>query len=400
MALTLAAAGATGLLSNPPGVGASTRAAASPPTITRSAHISYLNCPAPGVLLTGSIQRRPFTAGQRVTYKVSIHNRSHVTCGSPAATTAPTNSPVPPADLLGPCSEVSALVENSRGSVVYPQEGIACPVILGPSLAAGQTITVTGTWVPSAGYDGIARPGFAPGVPAGEYRIVIDGKVTLPVELSGPPFVSPPATLPPRLNPLPTPSAPAQPLPNLPAPTAPSPLPSTTTPTTGTVPTTPTAPSLPGHPVTRSAHVAFDGCSAKAITFTVTIPAGSTPSAPVRYIVAVHNGGTTACGRAFRNNPPFARQFRVGICSAVPVVVSNAFGVDVYPGPQVYMCPMFAGPYIAPHTTVSASGTWPGTEFVASSAGGVRQQRPASPGPYTLDVDSAVQVPFTLATAP
>lgn len=382
------------LLPLPSAAAAATRAAPASPSVTRSAHIPYLNCPAPSVLLTGSIQRRAFAPLQRVTYKVSIRNLSHTTCGS-AAQTTPSNPPIAPADLLGPCSEIHAFVKNSQGNFVYPQEGIACPVILGPSLAAGQTVTVTGTW-PAQG----AQPG--------RYRIVIDDRVTLPLDLRGPPFVSPPATLPPRTNPLPTPGTPAQPLPNLPAPTVPSTLPTPTpivpTPTTPTIPTTPTTPSSPSaQPVTRSAHVAFDGCPARAITLTVTVPAGTPSSAPagdVFYAVTVHNGGNTACGKTFRNNPPTTRQFRVGVCSAMPVSVSNAFGVDVYPGPQIYMCPMFSGPYIAPHTTVKATGSWAGTEFLRSSGGGAPQSGEAPPGNYSLIVDNAVRVPFTLTVSP
>lgn len=399
-----AAAGATlaGLLAQPTTAAATTRAEPSPSALSRSAHVAYLNCPARDVLLTGSVQRQSFATGQPVSYTVSIHDLSHTACGYANGVTVPTNAINPAAGLLGPCGEVPVQVENSRGSVVYPAVGVGCPLILGPPLAAGQTITTTGTWDQIAWGITALQRGAGALVPRGEYRLLIDRKVTLPIDLTGPPFISPPATLPPRTNPLPAPSTPAQPLPNLPAPTIPSTSPpsTTTTTTAPTAPTTPTAPSTPSeHPVTRSAHVAFDGCSAKAITLTVTIPAGSTLPAPVHYDVAVHNGGNTACGKAFRNDPSLTRQFRVGVCSSMPATFVNAFGVNVYPGPQVYMCPMIAGPYISPHTTVTTTGTWPGTEFHAGSGIASPPSQTAPPGKYTLVVDSAVDVPFTL-TAP
>jgi hypothetical protein len=402
--LTLAAAGATGLLPATPSAGVPTTAVPSSPTITRSAHIAYLNCPAPDVLLTGSIQRRPFLTGQPVTYKVSIHDLSPQPCGGPNGITRPANPVNPAAGLLGPCGELPVTVDNSRGEQVYPGQIVpSCPMIVGPPLAAGQAITTTGSWDPSVESDGLGRPGFAPGVPRGHYHVVIDGKVTLPVDLAGPPFVSPPATLPPRRNPLPTPTAPFQPLPNLPAPTAPSQrvTPPATNPTAPSTPTAPTAPTRPppppGHRVTRSAHVAFDGCAAKNLTLTVSVSTGSGTSVPVRYDVVVHNNGSTPCGAAFRSDPA-ARRFRVGPCSSMPATFVDAFGVDVYPGPQVYMCPEFAGPYIAPHAAITATATWSGAEYVATPGG--TESRPAPPGAYKLVVDKAVEVPFTLPALP
>jgi hypothetical protein len=161
--------------------------------------------------------------------------------------------------------------------------------------------------------------------------------------------------------------------------------------------------------VTRSAHVAFDGCAAKNLTLTVTVATGSGTSVPVRYEVVVHNSGGTPCGAAFRNDPPAARQFRVGPCSSMPATFVNAFGVDVYPGPQIFMCPAFAGLYIAPHATVTATGTWSGTEYVAVPGGspitcppcrGTASPQTAPPGAYKLVVDNAVGVPITLTASP
>jgi hypothetical protein len=82
----------------------------------------------------------------------------------------------------------------------------------------------------------------------------------------------------------------------------------------------------------------------------------------------------------------------------MPATVVDALGVDVYPGPQVYMCPLIAGPYIAPHATVTATGTWPGVEYLVSPGG--PEPRLAPPGAYKLVVDNVVKVPFTLTASP
>jgi hypothetical protein len=399
VSLTLAAAGAILLLPAVQSAAGTTTLLPSSRTITRTTRIAYLNCPEPDVVLTASVQRKPFTTGQLVTYKVSIRNRSQRPCGTPNGITRLPNPVEPAAGLLGPCGELSVTIDDSRGVQVYPGRiAVSCPAILGPPLAPGQTITTTGTWDQTAavGYQSGAPLG---PVPRGEYHLVIDGNVTLPVDLAGPPFVRPPATIPPRTNPLPPSPVPLQPLPKVPV-----------LPPPATAPSTPTSPPLPpGHRVTRSAHVAFDGCAAKDLTLTVTVITGPGTSVPVRYEVVVHNGGRTPCGAAFRNDPPAARRLRVGPCGAMPATVVNASGVDVYPGPQIFMCPAFAGPSIAPHATVTATGTWPGTEYLPVPAGspvtcppcrGTGSAQAAPPGAYTLVVDDAVEVPFRLTASP
>ncbi len=143
--------------------------------VTRSAHIGYLSCPAPTVLLTVTIQARAFAPGQLVTYRVSLHNPSRATCGTPGRT-FPTSQTMPNfvAGLLGACGELSVAIYDAKGTNVYPGPvAYGCPMIVGPSIAPGLTIATTGTWQP-AGSRG-----------AGRYRLVIDGKVTLPIVITG-----------------------------------------------------------------------------------------------------------------------------------------------------------------------------------------------------------------------
>ena len=84
--------------------------------------------------------------------------------------------------LLGACSEIPVDVENARGGDVYPgPQAIACPALLGPRLRAHQTRPVTGTWDQ---VQGAGRPTLrATPVPRGTYRLVVDGKVELPIVL-------------------------------------------------------------------------------------------------------------------------------------------------------------------------------------------------------------------------
>jgi hypothetical protein len=196
------------------------RPAPTPDDVTRSAHIGYLSCPAPDVLLTASIQEGPFAPGQLVTYRVSVHNLARTACGTPGRTfpTVPT-TPNFALGLLGPCGELSVVIYNAEGTNVYPGPvAFSCPMIVGPRIAPGQTIATTGMWQPTG----------SPG--PGSYRLVIDGKVTLPIVIAatpsapGLPTPTPAPTLP-GSGSLPTPSTPVGPPSALPTPTVPSRLP-------------------------------------------------------------------------------------------------------------------------------------------------------------------------------
>jgi hypothetical protein len=182
--------------------------------VTRSTHIGYLSCPARDVLLTVSIQARAFAPGQLVTYRVSVHNLSRGTCGTPGRT-FPTTDTAPnfAAGLLGPCGELSVVIYDAEGTNVYPGPlAYGCPMILGPSIAPQQTIATTATWQPA----GSRRPG--------RYRLVIDGKVTLPIVITGPTPTTPAASSPPM--PTPTPSQGFSGSGSLPIPSTPVPSPS------------------------------------------------------------------------------------------------------------------------------------------------------------------------------
>jgi hypothetical protein len=194
--------------------------------VTRSARIGYLSCPAPDVLLTATIQARPFAPGQLVTYRVSVHNLARTTCDTPGRT-FPTVTTVPnfALGLLGPCGELSAVIYDAAGTNVYPGPvAYGCPMIVGPWVAPGQTIVTTGMWQPA----GSRSPG--------RYTLVIDGKVTLPIIIAASP-TAPWAPGLPTPNPTPSPILPGSgslPMPStqvhppsaLPTPTVPSRLPS------------------------------------------------------------------------------------------------------------------------------------------------------------------------------
>ena len=167
-----------------------------------------------------------------------------------------------------------------------------------------------------------------------------------------------------------------------------------------TFPTQPPV-STAGGVITRSAHVAFEGCSARHITLRVSIakdpfPIGQT----VTYEVSVANSGDTACGQSEQSIPPLRRALTIGPCGVLSGVVANAYGLDVYPGKEIFSCPLFWGVHLGAHATIKAEGTWMGYEALSGGPDGTIKWQKALSGRYNVVVDDAVSVPFQLAGAP
>jgi hypothetical protein len=318
--------------------GAATRLA--PSTISRSAHVPYEGCPAKNIVLTVTLSARTYAIGQNVHYLVRLHNLSAKVCpgGPRSVPPLPGASPLP-ALQLGPCSSLPLSVENARGAQVFPDTGgLACPVLLGPSLKAHQTLRSLGTW---DRVEGSLRPAHLPtAAPAGRYRLVLGGVVKVPFTLTDAP---PRAALSARVDPI----------------------------------------------TERTAHVEFGGCSARAVTMRVDVAPHAGAHA-MEATVTVHNAGSTWCGPHRSTG-----SLLVGPCGSVSAVVHDATGVDVFPGNEVYFCPDDTGRGVGPHESASGSFRWTGEEDLASQGTPAPWQQAPS-GRYSLDVAGVLVVPFTL----
>jgi hypothetical protein len=148
--------------------------------------------------------------------------------------------------------------------------------------------------------------------------------------------------------------------------------------------------------VTRSAHVAFEGCNAQHIILSATAPTHPfTPNKPVTIKVRLSNTGSTTCGGPLAQHLPQARQkLTVGPCGTIPLVVRNRRGGDVYPGPATFHCPEETGFQLGPNSTAKATASWSQVSYLGSESSPALEQ--ASPGTYRLLVDGAVTVPVTL----
>ncbi len=144
--------------------------------------------------------------------------------------------------------------------------------------------------------------------------------------------------------------------------------------------------STAGGVVTRSAHVSFEGCNARHVTLRVTIAKDPFPiGQAVTYEVSVTNTGATACGRPQTSIPPLRRALTIGPCGVLSGVVANAAGLDLYPGKEIFGCPLYWGVHLGAHATIKAEGTWMGYE--ALSGGPRRHHRMAKGATRSLQRD-------------
>jgi hypothetical protein len=159
--------------------------------------------------------------------------------------------------------------------------------------------------------------------------------------------------------------------------------------------------------LSRSGHVSYQGCPARAVELTVTVSARAFGlGQDVRYMVRLHNLSAREClgpaqpgpaqpGPA-QPGPRGSLSFALGPCGSLPLGITNARGGRVFPGSGGISCPLLLGPALFGHATLRMSGTWDRVE------GGLRPARiptRAPPGRYRLVVGGVVGVPFTLTNA-
>jgi hypothetical protein len=146
--------------------------------------------------------------------------------------------------------------------------------------------------------------------------------------------------------------------------------------------------------VVRSGHVQYESCRASDVTLTVSVARGAfVPGQPVLYTVVLRNDSAYTCTTPLARFTHGPLPLVLGPCSPVPVRITNAARVDVYPGPVSLSCPAFVGAPIPPHQSISDVGTWD-----QRSDNGNGAQQP--PGTYTLTLGGSVRVPVTLALKP
>ena len=148
--------------------------------MTITSHTDYLDCDAPGVLMTASMQRGPFHLGQAITVHVSMRNLTNNTCDYPNQA-PPKGAPATSVLSFGGCGEVQYGIENYKGEGVYSSVAPQLPCTVDePVLPPGATMSGSFTWSQTAGqgpFPAFEHLRLTPGrqVPRGQYVFWVSG---------------------------------------------------------------------------------------------------------------------------------------------------------------------------------------------------------------------------------
>ena len=158
--------------------------------------------------------------------------------------------------------------------------------------------------------------------------------------------------------------------------------------------------------VTRSAHIAYEGCPAKDVVLSVSVGHDTYLTGQlVTYRVSLHNESGRRCTvpgdqasillpNANSSSPAGGQLgYLLGPCSSLPLTIDNSKGVQVFPGPEAVSCPNFLGPPLGAHATISTTGTW--NQMVGGGLRPARVPTLAPPGRYRIMVGSKVGVSVT-----
>jgi hypothetical protein len=137
----------------------------------------------------------------------------------------------------------------------------------------------------------------------------------------------------------------------------------------------------------KQTSIALGSCPAKDIVMRVAVSRSTYASSqPVDVIAVVRNNSKTVCtyGGTGGSNQ------HIGPCGAFSMRVLNSSGVNIWPGPVAYSCPMIGPTHLAPAAQVIATGTWPKSVVTR------RGTSTAPPGRYRLIIARSVTLTIRL----
>lgn len=115
-------------------------------------------------------------------------------------------------------------------------------------------------------------------------------------------------------------------------------------------------PASSGRAQVRSGLIHLLGCDGVKLIGTARLSRSTvTAGQQVRIEVVVRNEGRRGCRFA---GFPGARSQEVGLCGAVPLVVRNSAGIDVFPDGLAYSCPMKMYVLVPGGQSFRANGVW------------------------------------------
>ena len=133
-------------------------------------HVTFWDCPSKTTLLVVVVNTLTLHPGATLDVSFTVRNGAKTPCTytAPYAGVAP--GPTSATVTAGPCGSVSFQILDARGHNVWPgNEVVNCPALGTARLAAGATVSGTGSWDQT-------KPDSMRRVAPGNYTLVVEDK--------------------------------------------------------------------------------------------------------------------------------------------------------------------------------------------------------------------------------
>jgi hypothetical protein len=140
------------------------------PKLVQSGPVAFWDCAAKSTLMLVVVNTLTLHPGQTLEVSLTVRNGGTASCNytAPYAGVAP--GPTSTTLTAGPCGSVGFQIEDSHHHNVWPgDEVINCPALGFAQLAAGATVSGTGSWSQT-------KPNSTHRVPAGNYTLTVENK--------------------------------------------------------------------------------------------------------------------------------------------------------------------------------------------------------------------------------
>ena len=144
--------------------------AKAPPKLAQTGHAAFWDCPAKSTELLVVVNSLTLHPGSPLNVSFTVRNSGTTSCNytAPYAGVAP--GPTSASLTAGPCGSVGYEIENSHHHNVWPgAQVVNCPALGFAQLAAGATVSGTGSWNQT-------EPNSTHRVPPGHYTLTVENK--------------------------------------------------------------------------------------------------------------------------------------------------------------------------------------------------------------------------------
>lgn len=133
-------------------------------------HVRFWECPAKTTEMLVGVNTLTLHPGSTLSLTFLVKNQSTASCNYTAPYAGAAPGPTSTTLQAGPCGSIGFEVETARGHEVWPgPQLLNCPALGFAQLAAGATVSGTGTWNQD-------KPNSTQRVAPGTYRVVVGDK--------------------------------------------------------------------------------------------------------------------------------------------------------------------------------------------------------------------------------